>query len=176
MLIRHKKNRQSSIDNRQLDGFTLVEMMIALMVASVVMAAVATLASATTSAHLATDTMGREQAQLRQVSMRLADLIRRANRVMSTSSEGFQLWHDANADGLATADELMLVSRGTGANTLKIGSTESHSQCKNISFGFDIAAPDTRLVTVWFDMTVSGRTQRFTLTGGLRASDEHRQF
>ncbi|MCI0498217.1 MAG: prepilin-type N-terminal cleavage/methylation domain-containing protein [Planctomycetales bacterium] len=161
----HKKN-----------GFTLVELMIALLVGSVVMAAAATLASATTNAHLATDQMGREQAQLRQVSMRLTDLIRRANRVMSASSEGFQLWHDTNADGLATANELTQVSRGTGAVTLKIGAAESHSRCRNISFGYNAAAPDTRLITVWFDMSADGQTQRQAITARLRSSDDHRLF
>ncbi|MHC4773613.1 MAG: PilW family protein [Planctomycetota bacterium] len=82
-------------------GFTLVELvelMVALVVASIVLAAVATLAHAATVADRITDQTGREQSQLRMVSMRLSDLIRRANGVVLAAEDGFKLWHDANAD------------------------------------------------------------------------------
>ena len=156
-------------------GFTLSELLVALLVSSVVLSAVATLASATTSAKEATDQMGREQSILRQVSMRLSDQILRANRVYDTSVSGFTMWHDINADGLSTADEVTIVSRGADGNTLTIGGTESYWQCENISFGFDAAGPDTRLVTIWFDLDENGTTQTHTINARLRASDAHRQ-
>lgn len=158
------------------NGFTLIELMMALMIASVVMAAVVALANAAVNANQATEQMGREQARLRQVSVRLTDLIRRANRVTAAEPDYFQLWHDKNADGLETADELIQISRGTGGNTLQIGSSELHKQCQNISFGYDNAAPQTRLIAVWFDITASGQIQRHSIVACLRASDEHRKF
>ena len=157
-------------------GFTLVELMVALIVASIVLAAVATLAGATTAADQATDQMGREQSQLRMVSMRLTDLIRRANRVEISAVNGFQLWHDNNADGLETADELTLVVRGADGNTLTIGANEAHNKCQNISFGYDTVAPDTRFITVSFDITENGQLQNHSVNARLRVSDEHRQF
>jgi prepilin-type N-terminal cleavage/methylation domain-containing protein len=154
-------------------GFTLVELMVALMVASIVLAAVATLAGATTAADQATDQMGREQSQLRMVSMRLTDLIRRANRVTITAVNGFQMWHDTNADGVETADERTTIIRGADMNTLTIGSKETHSNCRDITFAYDTASPDTRFVTVSFDITENGLSQRHSINAGLRVSDAH---
>ncbi len=160
-------------------GFTLVELIIALMIASVVMAAVVTLANAAVNANQATDLMGREQAQLRLVLIRLTDLIRRANQVTAADIDSFQLWHDNNADGLKTADELTQISRGTGGNTLQIDSIDSsevYTQCRNISFDYDSAAPQTRKVTIWFDITAAGQSQRYSIVARLRASDEHQKL
>lgn len=157
-------------------GFTLIELMMALMVASIVLAAVATLAGATTAADQATDQMGREQSQLRMVSMRLTDLIRRANRVTISAVNGFQLWHDNNADGLKTADEVTLVVRGADGNTLTIGTDQTHSQCENIGFSYDEDSPDTQFITVSFDIAENGQLQHHSVNARLRVSDEHRQF
>ena len=159
---------------RAQSGFTITELMMALLVASVVLSAVVTLASATTRAKEATDQMGREQSVLRQVTMRLTDALMRANQVYITYSGGFTLWHDTNADGLATADEYTVVSRGSDTHTLTIGSGGEYPQCENIEFGFDAAAPDTRLVTIWFDLEENGVTERHTINGRLRASDDHK--
>ena len=157
-------------------GFTLVEMMVALIVASIVLAAVATLAGATTAADQVTDQMGREQSQLRMVSMHLTDLIRRANRVEISAVNGFQLWHDTNADGFETADELTLVVRGADGNTLTIGAGETHSQCENISFTYDEDSPATQFITVSFDITENGQLQNHSVNARLRVSDDHRKF
>ena len=157
-------------------GFTLVELMVALLVASVVLAAVSTLAGAASAADTATDQLGRDQAQLRQVSIRLSDLIRRANRVQVTGVNGFMLWHDTNADGLATANETTTVIRGDDGNVLTIGDSEVHGQCRNISFTYDAESPDTRFITVSFEIIENGQTQRHSVNAQLRASDAHRQF
>jgi len=157
-------------------GFTLVELMVALMVASIVLAAVATLAGATTAADQATDQMGREQSQLRMVSMRLTDMIRRANRVTISAVNGVQLWHDNNADGIETSDEKTTIVRSADGNTLTIGSKETYSNCRDITFAYDAASPDTRFVTVSFDITENGISQRHSINAGLRVSDTHRKF
>ena len=162
--------------NLKKSGFTLVELMMALIIASIVLAAVVTLAGATTAANDATDQMGREQGQLRQVSMRLTDLIRRANRVMAADTDGFQLWHDNNADGLASADELTQVTRGADGNTLTIGSNEAYTKCRAINFGYDAAAPDTRFVSIRFQVTENGQLQNHSVNARFRVSDAHRKF
>ena len=154
-------------------GFTLVELMVALMVASIVLAAVATLAGATTAADQATDQMGREQSQLRMVSMRLTDMIRRANRVTISAVNGVQLWHDNNADGIKLANEVTLIMRGADGNGLTIGGSEVYNKCRNISFAYDVESPDTRFVTVSFDITENGQSQRHSINAHLRASDAH---
>ena len=157
-------------------GFTLVELMVALLIASIILAAVSTLAGAVTAADKATDQMGREQSQLRLVSMRLTDLIRRANHITTASADGFQLWHDKNGDGFMTANELTQVYRGVDGNTLTIGSQETYSNCKNISFGYDDPLGNPRFITIRFDMTENGQTHRHSINAYLRVSDAHRKF
>ena len=157
------------------NGFTLVELLMALVIASIVLAAVSTLAGAVTAADQITDQMGRQQSQLRQVSMRLTDLIRCSNAITTGSADGFQLWHDNNHDGLMTANELTQVIRGLDKNTLTIGSQEVYRNCNNISFGYD-DLDNPRFVTVSFDMTEDGQTQHYSINAHLRVSDEHRQF
>lgn len=155
------------------NGFTLVELLVALMVSSIVLSAVAVLANAATTASTATDQMGRYQSHLRLISAHLGDLIRRANRVMSASESEFNLWLDSNADGLVTNDELLRIGRSADGHTLLIGSGETHSVCRNVVFAYDQAAPQTRFVTVWFDLTENGQTQRHSVCAGLRGSDAH---
>ncbi|MHC4551616.1 MAG: hypothetical protein ACYSUT_02455, partial [Planctomycetota bacterium] len=146
---------------------------VALMIAAVVLGAVATLADATACANEATEEMGREQAQLRHVTMRLTDLIKRANQVTIAATDGFELWHDTNADGVTDADELTQIARGSDGDTVIIGGSETHSQCSNVVFQYDAAAPDTRFVAIWFEMDNSGVTQTHTVNAKLRVSDDH---
>ena len=157
-------------------GFTLVELMVALLVASIVLGAVATLAGATSAADRVTDQMGREQSQLRMVSMRLTDMIRRANRVTISAVNGLQLWHDTNADGQKLTNEVTLIMRGSDGHGLTIGGSEVYNTIRNVSFAYDVASPDTRFVTISFDITENGQTQRHSINAQLRASDAHRKF
>lgn len=151
------------------NGFTLVELLMALLVSSIVLAAVATLAGATTAANEATDQMGRGQSHLRHVSMRLTDLIRRANRA-KVYVNALQLYYDSNGDGLE--DKSVTIVRGADLNTLTIGSKESYSQCRDVSFACHSGPSDNaRLVTVSFDMTENGVTQRHRISAGLRLYD-----
>jgi prepilin-type N-terminal cleavage/methylation domain-containing protein len=92
-------------------GFTLVELMVALLVSSVVLSAVATLAYATSSAKVATDEMGRNQAQLQQVSIRLGDLIKQSNRIISSDDWGLTLWQDRNGNGISERGEFVVIFR-----------------------------------------------------------------
>lgn len=159
--------------NTRQSGFTLVEMMMALLIASIVLAAVTTLASATTSANDITDQMGRQQALLRQATMRLTDLIRRANRVTATSENGFELWHDNNADGIASADELTHVQRDVGGNGLRIGAAEIYAACRNVTFGYDAAAAaETRFITTSFTLRDNGTDQMHRVNARLRLAGD----
>ena len=154
----------------------MIELMVALLVASIILSAVATLASATTAADRATDQMGRDQSQLRMVSMRLTDLIRRANGVTISAVNGFQLWHDTNADGLETSDERTTIIRGSDLNTLTIGSKESYDKCQDITFAYDAASPDTGFITVGFKITENGRLQEHTINARLWVSDGYKEW
>ena len=164
MFIREKRNN---------DGFTLVELMVALMIAAIVFSAVATLANATACADKATEQMGREQAQLRQVSVVMTDLIKRANQVIAADSSGFQLWHDVNADGIVDAGETTLVSRDGITTALTVDTFGPFSECLNAAFQYDAAAPATRFIMIQFEMDENGVTQTHTVSAKLRVSDDH---
>ncbi len=151
-------------------GFTLVELMIALLVSSVILSAVATLAYATGSAKEATDEMGREQSVLRHVNVRLTDLIKRADGVVSASDSGFELWHDMNSNGVVDEGESTQVTRDSEGDMIIINGTETYTQCENITYQYDDVAPNTRFIAIWFDLDENGQTQRHTINAKLRGS------
>ena len=165
-------------------GFTLVELMVALLVSSVILSAVAALAYATSSAKEATDDMGREQAQLRQVSMRVTDLIKSSNRVyrgafgMNYAYEwGTRLCHDLNADGdYNDAGETVWIYCYN--NTIRVyrsaeTSPEIYTQCTNPTFEYGWKDGRPRTVAIWFDMNENGQTQRHSINAHLRVSDDY---
>ena len=170
--------------NRRQHGFTLVELLVALMVSSIVLSAVATLAYATGSAKEATDEMGREQAQLRHVRTRLTDLIKQSNRVYQTGigtdyafEWGVRLCHDLNADGdYDDSDETVWIYRYR--NTIRVyryGETayEIYTQCTNPTFQYGWEDGRPRTVAIWFDMNENGQTQRHSINAHLRVSDDY---
>ena len=170
--------------NQRQYGFTLVELLVALMVSSIVLSAVATLAYATSSAKEATDDMGREQAQLRQASMRLTDLIKQSNQIyrsglgMNYAFEwGTQLCHDLNADGdYDDNDEKVWIYRDR--NSIRVYrsteiSPEIYTQCTNPTFEYGWEDGRPRTVAIWFDMNANGQTQRHSINAHLRVSDDY---
>jgi len=154
-------------DNRG-RGFTLAELLIALMVGSIILAAAATLASATSCAKTATDRMGRTGAVTMQLQNRLSDLLIRANQVSATDSLGFWLWQDANGNGKKTASELIRIQKDASGNGLTIAGNEQYAQCRNVRFAYNKAAPATSFITIWFDLTDNGVSQTYTVSGALR--------
>ncbi len=158
--------------SRKQSGFTLVELMIALLVTSIILSAVATLAYATSSAKEATDEMSREQSTVRHVNVRLTDLIMRANGVTSASSTGFELWHDTNADGVVDADETTWVISAAPDNVIQIQNGGQYGQCENAAFGYDDPSDPANVgfITIWYDLEENGQTQRHTINAKLRGS------
>ena len=63
-------------NTRLKNGFTLVELLVAMMVASVIFAAVAALAYGLSTANQSTDDTCQKQAQLRYATVRIAELIK----------------------------------------------------------------------------------------------------
>lgn len=78
--IRHKR------------GFTLVELLVALVVTSIVMGAVATLAFAMGSANQVTDNTSQSQAQIRFATMRISELIRHSKMICYVNAAELAVW------------------------------------------------------------------------------------
>lgn len=107
-----------SHDNR---GFTLVELLVALVVTSVILSAVAALAFAmTTSSNIGED-RALSQARLRQTMLRLRDLIGNAKLVCAAPGDDLVIWEaDTNTNGAIDVDEVVYLERGADHNMLRL--------------------------------------------------------
>jgi prepilin-type N-terminal cleavage/methylation domain-containing protein len=107
-------------DTRYKNGFTLAELLIALIVTSVILAAVATLAYAVSSANDATDDTSQKQAHVRYATLRISELIRNCRLVFNESSRGLGVWRaDDNGDGQINVDEFVYVNKGDSGDCLR---------------------------------------------------------
>ncbi len=102
-------------------GFTLVELLMALMVTAIILSAVSTLAFALTSGVSETDELSANQAALRFTTIKLGDLIRNSRHALITSSNDIALWRsDDNEDNAINADELVYIEADASDNSLKL--------------------------------------------------------
>jgi prepilin-type N-terminal cleavage/methylation domain-containing protein len=92
-------------------GFTLIEVLVATTVMAIILAAVATLASAMSNADRETKNMSEQQAQIRYTTMRISELIRNASLIVPVNDPriGFCVWTDSNQDGRADGTELVYI-------------------------------------------------------------------
>lgn len=104
-------------------GFTLAELLITLIVTSILLAALATLAYAVSSATSSDSDIAVTQAHLRQGTLRLQELIRDCRLVCSMTVEDLAIWRaDDNDDGAINVNELVYVERvnASGDETLQL--------------------------------------------------------
>ncbi|MGE5296820.1 MAG: PilW family protein [Solirubrobacterales bacterium] len=102
-------------------AFTLVELMVGLMVTSILLSAVATLAFAMSSASAACDDAASCQAQLRQATVRLSELIANCKMICAAPGTDLVVWNaDANGNGLINVNELVYVERGSAYTLLRL--------------------------------------------------------
>ncbi len=109
-------------------GFTLAELLVALMVTSIILAAVATLAFAMGSVKDSTDDTSSKQAQLRYATLRLNDLIRDCKLVCGAIGDDVAIWKaDDNGDKKINACELVYIEAGASRNYIKLLESTSTS-------------------------------------------------
>lgn len=100
-------------------GFTLVELMVAMVVTGIVLAAVSTLAFALSSANKSTGDISRSQAQVRFTTIRIQELIRNCNMICSASDDDITIWiADKNNDSKININELAYIDFGSDRNHL----------------------------------------------------------
>ena len=80
-------------------GFTLVELMVALIVTGIIMSAIATLTFAFSSAYDASDNTDRKQAQVRYASLRISELIRHCKLICARNGGDLVIWRNDNVSG-----------------------------------------------------------------------------
>ena len=110
--------------NRRLKGrggFTLAELLIALMVTAIILSAVASLASAMGSANSATKEMGRNQTILRSASIRLAEIIRYSKLICATPGNDVVIWKaDDDNDNEIGPGEILYIESGSQRDYVRI--------------------------------------------------------
>lgn len=183
-------------------GFTLAELLMALIVTGIILGAVATLAYALGTANDAADDTTWKQAQVRYATLRISELIRHCRLVFDETSEGLGVWRaDDNGDGQINANEVVYVSKGPGGDCLQFiefsdesnptysvlgtiiqallssGFSEEYTtlipECSNVQFVTDVSPPQSRSVSIFFDLEESGVTHSYQIETTLRAWAGH---
>ena len=102
-------------------AFTLVELLIALVVTSIILLAVTTLAFAMSSATQVSDDTTFKEAQLRQARLRIGELIRNCKLICAAPGNDLVVWAaDPNNDGEINIRELVYIERGNALNSLQL--------------------------------------------------------
>jgi prepilin-type N-terminal cleavage/methylation domain-containing protein len=108
-------------DSRVQKGFTLVELIVALIVTGIVLGAAVTLAFAIEKANEVTSDLSLKQAQVRFATLRIQELIRHCRLICSVSSGDFALWRaDDNNDGHISIGEIVYIEWGPNRSYLRI--------------------------------------------------------
>lgn len=108
-------------NKRYNNGLTLVELLVALMVTSIVLTAVATLAFALGNVNDSTDDTSQKQAQVRYATLRVSELIRNSRLVCGSYGDDLALWRaDDNDDDEINPQELVYLEMGPGRNYIQM--------------------------------------------------------
>jgi prepilin-type N-terminal cleavage/methylation domain-containing protein len=108
-------------DTKYKKGLTLIELLVAMVVTSIVMTAVATLAFAVSSANKTTDDTSVKQAQIRFATMKISELIRHSKLICHVTNEEMLLWRADDTEGGDNGINIgELVYIETGANTVQL--------------------------------------------------------
>jgi len=182
-------------DTRYKKGFTLVELLVALIVTGIVLAAVVTLTFAVGAANDETDDTSQKQAQVRYATLRISELIRHCKLICGTPGDDLAVWRaDDNKDGQININELVYIERGMGRDYLRLSefpssdtslvnlsdietlSTSGYSviyvplvpECSNVEFSFDVAPPNSRFVSIAFDVLENDIARLYQISAALR--------
>lgn len=190
------------------NAFTLVELLLALVVTSIIMTAVVTLAFALGAANESSSDMAEKQAQLRYATLRISELIKHCKLICGTPGYDMVVWKaDHNDDGKINPGELVYVGLGTGRSYIKLlefspkeyqvdwftnqsftiddiksgeakfdlllkckkNYTNALPNCSNAQFLLDTDAPQTRFVSVSFDLEEDGVARDYQINARLQA-------
>lgn len=110
------------------NGFTLVELIVALMVTAIISTAVASLAYALGTVNDSTGQVSESQAQLRYTTVRISDLIKHCRLICATAGDDMAIWRaDENGDGKININELVYISAGPNRDHIRL------YECNNAS-------------------------------------------
>ena len=161
-------------------GFTLVELLVALMVGSIILAAVATLAYALGKVNDGSNDTAVKQAQLRYATLRISELIKYSKLVYAASESEISLWLDYNKDEHLDESTELVVIRKVVLENGDMQLCEFNSapepvvlirQCGNVQFRFDepsLPPMKRKFVSISFDLVENGVAHRYQISTTLR--------
>jgi prepilin-type N-terminal cleavage/methylation domain-containing protein len=181
-------------NTRYENGLTLIELLVAMVVTGIVLAAVATLAYALSSANDETDDTSQKQAQVRFATLRISELIRQCKLICGTPGGELAVWRSDDGDGQININELVYIERGTENDYLRLcefpstdtspvnlGDIETLStggydvtyvplipQCSNVQFSLDVLPPQSRFVSISFDIVQNDIVRQYQISAALR--------
>jgi prepilin-type N-terminal cleavage/methylation domain-containing protein len=191
--MRHTKHKTGR--RTYSNGFTLVELLMALVVSSVVLAAVATLAFALSSANDVTDDTSYKQTQVRAATLRISELLRHCRLICGTPGNELAIWRaDDNGDRQININELVYIERGIAKDYLRLCefpssdvsvvnlsdietlSPDGYSvtrvilipQCSNVEFLVDVAPPQSKFASISFDLAENNTVRHYQINTALR--------
>jgi len=107
--------------NKNRDGFTTAELLVALSVCAIVFTAVASLAFAIGSANSYSEERSDHQMALRCATVRISELVKHSVMAFGAPSGGIALWTgDENDDGLINGSELVYIETDADGHTLRL--------------------------------------------------------
>jgi prepilin-type N-terminal cleavage/methylation domain-containing protein len=176
-------------DTRHEKGFTLVELLVALIVSSIILAAVATLAFAMSTANVSTDDTGIKQAQVRFATLRISELIRHCKLIYAASDSDLAIWRaDDDNDARIDLNEIVYIRKGPDSNYLHLYEFPSSSEgtvsldtmpapvgddirlvpeCNNVEFSTDAEPPNTKYVSISFDLVENDVVKHYQINNAL---------
>jgi len=173
-------------------AFTLVELLVALLITSIVVSAVASLAFAFGNARDFAEKTSKQQSHMRYTHLMLSELIRHCRLVNCLSGETIVIWRaDDNEDDNININELVFVNRGGQRNYIAIDEYSDVSivdfgevvvpnpawekssitligNCSNVEYNLDSAPPETNLVSIAFDVVEDSGVQHYQFSSKIR--------
>jgi len=102
-------------------GFTMAEVLVALMVSSIVLAAAAALAYAMDSAESQTDNMSLNQAEVRTATVHIRELLENAKLICAQNGDDIVVWReDSNNNNKINVSELTYIEAGPNRAYLRL--------------------------------------------------------
>jgi prepilin-type N-terminal cleavage/methylation domain-containing protein len=106
---------------RHTQGFTVIELLVGMMITSIILAAVATLAYALTTASTASSDTAAAQTRLRQATLRIRDLVGTCKLLCAAPGTDLVLWTaDHNHDNRIDVNEIVYIERDDPNSALKL--------------------------------------------------------
>jgi type II secretory pathway pseudopilin PulG len=136
--------------NRVKTAFTIVELLVALVVTSVVLSAIAALAFAMGTATRSSEDVAFAQTEVRTATLRLVELIRNCRMICAAPGNDLVVWKsDDNGDERINLNELVYIESGSAHSVLQLGQFSAPSNPQVAFTSLSLAATKSSLAATY---------------------------